>query len=127
MTNHYHLQIRSKEASLSKVMSLINKRYANYYNIKYKLSGHVFEKRFYDKLIEGKEGMLAVSRYIHLNPVEAKMVKKPEDYPWSSYLLFNNQHIPPPSFMKVEHILDYYLGTEEEKRETYCLSLNSSQ
>ena len=120
MTNHYHLQIRSKEATLSKVMSLINKRYANYYNIKYKLSGHVFEKRFYDKLIEDKEGMLAVSRYIHLNPVEAKMVKKPEDYPWSSYLFFNNHHIPPPAFMSVEHILDYYLGTEEEKRERYC-------
>ena len=56
----------------------------------------MFEKRFYDKLIEDKEGMLAVSRYIHLNPVEAKMVKKPEDYPWSSYLLFHNHHIPPP-------------------------------
>ncbi len=116
MTNHYHLQIRSKEASLSKVMALINKRYANYYNIKYKLSGHVFEKRFYDKLIEDKEGMLAVSRYIHLNPVEAKMVKKPEDYPWSSYLLFHNHRISPPAFMSVEHILGYYLGTEEEKR-----------
>ena len=47
MTNHFHLQMRSQEAPLSKVMSLINKRYANYYNTRYRLTGHVFEKRFY--------------------------------------------------------------------------------
>jgi putative transposase len=72
MTNHYHLQIRSSETPLSKLMALINKRYANYYNTKYKLTGHVYEKRYYDKLIEGKEGMLEVSRYIHLNRVAAR-------------------------------------------------------
>ncbi|AGK55906.1 REP-associated tyrosine transposase [Bacillus sp. 1NLA3E] len=88
MTNHYHLQMRSKEISISKLMAFINKRYANYYNTKYRITGHVFEKRFYDSIIEDKEGMLEVSRYIHLNPVEAKMVKKPENYPWSSYYLF---------------------------------------
>ncbi len=62
MTNHFHLQICSKDASLSKIMSQINKRYANYYNTKYRITGHVFEKRFYDKLIDDKVGMLEVSR-----------------------------------------------------------------
>jgi putative transposase len=66
-------------------MALFNKRYANYYNTKYRLTGHVYESRFYDKMIADKEGMLEVSRYIHLNKVEAKMVRKPESYPWSSY------------------------------------------
>jgi putative transposase len=69
-------------------MALINKRYANYYNTKYRLTGHVYESRFYDKMIVDKEGMLEVSRYIHLNPVEAKMVRKPEYSPWSSYHFF---------------------------------------
>src|SRR5436309_9479662 len=82
MTNHYHLQIRSSEVPFSKLMSLINKRYANYYNTKYRLTGHVFEKRYYDQPIEDKQGMLEVSRYIHLNPVKAKMVMVPENYPW---------------------------------------------
>jgi len=63
--NHYHLQIRSPEISFAKLMAFINKRYANYYNTKYCLTGHVFEKRYYDKVIEDKEGMLEVSRYIH--------------------------------------------------------------
>lgn len=123
MTNHYHLQIRSPEVPLSKVMSLLNKRYANYYNTCYRLTGHVFEKRYFDKLIEDKEGMLDVSRYIHLNPVEARMVKKPESYPWSSYHLFKNPKIMQPSFMNVNHILDFYTGTIEQKRKLYCESL----
>lgn len=40
MTNHYHLQLRSKEVPISKVMGLINKRYSDYYNTKYCLTGH---------------------------------------------------------------------------------------
>jgi REP element-mobilizing transposase RayT len=120
MTNHYHLQLRTKELSLSKLMALINKRYANYYNTRYSLTGHVFEKRFYDSIIEDQNGMIKVSRYIHLNPVEAKMVKRPEHYPWSSYYLYMNPNAMHPRFMKVEAILDYYVGTLEERRRLYC-------
>ncbi|MCM3118443.1 transposase [Neobacillus sp. MER 74] len=123
MTNHYHLQIRSPEIPFSKLMSLLNKRYANYYNTKYRLTGHVYEKRYYDKVIEDKEGMLAVSRYIHLNPVEAKMVKQPEYYPWSSFYLYRYQSTVPLRFMKMDCLLDYYEGTLEQKREKYCKSL----
>lgn len=120
MTNHFHLQMRSQEQSISKVMSLINKRYANYYNTRYRLTGHVFEKRFYDNMIETKEGMLNVSRYIHLNPVEAKMVSRPELYPWSSCSLFYNSHIPnEPAYMNISSLLDYFPGIEEEKKRKY--------
>jgi putative transposase len=104
-------------------MALINKRYANYYNTKYRLTGHVYEKRFYDKLIEDKDGMLEVSRYIHLNPVEAKMVKKPEYYPWSSYHMFRYPQSVVPSYMKIDSILDYYAGTTDERKKKYCQSL----
>ena len=120
MTNHFHLQIRSQDASLSKIMSLINKRYANYYNTKYRITGHVFEKRFYDKLIDDKEGMLEVSRYIHLNPVAAKMVKHPENYPWSSYYLYKYAQSVSPHYLNLNRLLDYYEGTMEEKRQKYC-------
>lgn len=107
-------------------MSLINKRYANYYNTKYRLTGHVFEKRFFDKVIEDKEGMLEVSRYIHLNPVEARMVKKPEHYPWSSYQLFLESESIQPAFVNTERILDFYLGSVEEKKKKYCEFIEGS-
>jgi putative transposase len=123
MTNHYHLLIRSKDTTFSKLMGLINKRYANYYNTKYRLTGHVYEKRFYDKMIEDKAGMLEVSRYIHLNPVEAKMVRKPEYYPWSSYHFFKHPQAVVPSYMNIDSILNYYLGTVDERKEKYCQTL----
>ncbi len=124
MNNHYHLQMRSREFPLSKVMSLMNKRYANYYNTKYRLTGHVYEKHYYDKIIEDKEGMLGISRYIHLNPVEAKMTRKPEHYPWSSFYLFKYPNTLPPKFMNMDSLLDYYEGAVEQRREKYCKSLN---
>ncbi|WP_417168673.1 REP-associated tyrosine transposase [Terrihalobacillus insolitus] len=120
MNNHYHLQLCSKEVAISKLMALINKRYANYYNTKYRLTGHVYEKRFYDKVIDDKEGMLEVSRYIHLNPVEAKMVKLPEYYPWSSYIYYRNGNSSAPCYMNMNSLLDYYEGTTTQKREKYC-------
>ncbi|MCQ6280026.1 transposase [Bacillus sp. EB600] len=123
MTNHYHLQIRSPEVPFSKLMSLINKRYANYYNTKYRLTGHVFEKRYYDQFIEDKQGMLEISRYIHLNPVKAKMVQVPENNPWSSYYLFKYPNSIVPYLMNIHSLLDYYEGTIKQKREKYCSSL----
>ncbi|MEW9109042.1 MAG: transposase [Cytobacillus gottheilii] len=123
MTNHFHLQIRSQHVTLSKIMSLLNKRYATYYNTKYRITGHVFEKRFYDKVINGKKGMLEVSRYIHLNPVAAKMVKHPEHYPWSSFYLYHYAQSVPPSYLNLGHLLDFYEGTMEEKRRKYCRSI----
>lgn len=123
MTNHYHLQIRSQNVPFSRLMSLINKRYANYYNTKYRLTGHVYEKRYYDKIIEDKEGMLEVSRYIHLNPVEAKMIRQPENYPWSSFYLYKYPKSLPPKFMNMAILLAYYEGTKEQQREKYCQSV----
>ncbi|MEQ6389241.1 transposase [Bacillaceae bacterium S4-13-58] len=65
VTNHLHLQLTSPEHPISKIMSLVNKRYADYYNTKYKMTGHVYEKRYFDKIIPDPLAMLEVSRYIH--------------------------------------------------------------
>ncbi|SFB20093.1 MULTISPECIES: transposase [unclassified Bacillus (in: firmicutes)] len=120
MTNHFHLQLRSEETSLSKVMSLMNKRYANYYNTKYHLTGHVFEKRYFAKIIDNYMGMIEVSRYIHLNPVEAGMVKRPENYPWSSYKFYCYPNHFQPGYLNTAEVLKLFEGTVEEKRIAYC-------
>ncbi|WP_449280321.1 transposase [Lentibacillus juripiscarius] len=117
MTNHFHLQIRSKEQPLSKVMSLINKQYADYYNTKNKVTGHVFEKRYYDRLAESKLAMLKVSRYIHLNPVDASMVTNAQSYQWSSYWYY--MHTSTHGLLNTAIILDCFPGNEWEKRRRY--------
>ncbi|MCM3727281.1 transposase [Neobacillus cucumis] len=79
-----HLQLKTLETPLSIIMKNLNTKYAKYFNKKYEFTGHVFEKRYGDELLNSREYEIDVSKYIHLNPVEAGMVSSPEDYPWSS-------------------------------------------
>ncbi|MGQ4669008.1 transposase [Metabacillus halosaccharovorans] len=125
MTNHYHFMLRSKEHSISKIMSLVNKRYADYYNTKYRLNGHLFEKRFFSKEVSDDDGILQVSRYIHRNPLEANMVKILEEYPWSSYPLYMKLNMNIPPYANRQIVLRYFGGSEEEKGlkyKDYCLN-----
>lgn len=119
MTNHFHLLLRSQEQPISNVMALINKRYANYFNTKNNFTGHVFEQRYFDKIVSSEYSMLKVSRYIHLNPLEAGMVNKPEEYPWSSYRLLigsaSNNKLP----LNLNAIFEIFSGTDLEKRNKY--------
>ena len=85
MSNHYHLLIETSQANLSRIMQNINTAYTTYHNVKYKRNGHLFQGRYKSIVVEKERYYLELSRYIHLNPVRAKMVKKPEGYQWSSY------------------------------------------
>ena len=76
MTNHFHLSIETYDKELWKKMHKLLLTYSANYNIKYKLTGHLFENRYTAQLIEDERYFLEVSRYIHLNPVRARMVRK---------------------------------------------------
>lgn len=88
MTNHVHLQLKTKEIDLSKIMKKINQSYTRYFNNKYNYVGHLFQGRYFAELIIDDAQMLSTSRYIHLNPIRAKMVSRPSDYEWSSYSMY---------------------------------------
>ena len=85
MPNHVHLLIKTDTKSISYFMRRLSSMYALYFNNKYNNIGHLFQGKFYDNLITNDIEMLVVSKYIHLNPVKAKMVKLPQQYKWSSY------------------------------------------
>lgn len=85
MGNHYHLIVETPNANLSAFVHAVNSAYTTYFNIKRKRAGHLFQGRFKSILIEKDRYLLELSRYIHLNPVRADIVEKPEDYPYSSY------------------------------------------
>lgn len=88
MNNHYHLILETPAGNLSKVMHYLNTSYAVYFNSKYKRAGPVYQGRFKAILVEQDEYLHYLSRYIHLNPVRAGIVKSPEEYKWSSYRYF---------------------------------------
>ncbi len=88
MPNHYHILVETPQPNLSVAMQWLNVSYAGYYNKKHQRSGHLFQGRYKAMLIDADKYLKHLSRYIHLNPVRAKLVIKPVEYPWSSYSAF---------------------------------------
>lgn len=110
MTNHYHLLIRSPEVPLSKIMSIVNRRYSDYYKKRYHYTGQLYESRFYSELVSTPMSMLRVSRYIHRNPINTKtpMVNEIEEYPYSSYPIFKTANYNPYSFVNINPLIECF-------------------
>ena len=85
MDNHYHLLIETPEANLSTGMRQVNGIYTQRYNRHHKRVGHLLQGRFKAILVDRDNYLLELCRYVVLNPVRAKMVKRLQDYRWSSY------------------------------------------
>lgn len=85
MPNHYHILIRTLLPNLSCGMQYLSGVYTYHYNHKYKKDGALFRGRYKATLVDAENYLLRVSRYIHLNPVKARLAKKPSKYKWSSY------------------------------------------
>jgi len=88
MDNHYHLLMETPKANLSKIMQNINTSYTVYINRKYGRTGHLFQGRFKAIIVDKDGYLVALSRYIHLNPGRAGLVKVPGEYRWTSYRAF---------------------------------------
>ena len=94
MTNHFHLVFETPEANCSKFMQSLSTAYTVYYNRRHGRHGHLLDGRFKAKLVDGDDYLLVLSRYVHLNPVQAGPMKdKPigeriealRAWRWSSY------------------------------------------
>ena len=85
MSNHYHLLVQTPEANLSRCMRHINGLYTQYFNRTYKSDGQLFRGRYKSIVIDGDSYLLELVRYIHRNPLHAGLVKRLEDYSWSSH------------------------------------------
>jgi putative transposase len=114
MGNHYHLLLETPRGNLSKILHHINGAYTTYFNVKRGRFGHLFQGRFKGILVEKDAYCKELSRYIHLNPVRAGLVKNPSEYPWSSYRYYIGRE-KKPEWLTTEMILSDF-GSEERKR-----------
>lgn len=85
MPNHYHLLIETPLGNLSRSMRHINGVYTQRHNKKWKRDGHIFRGRYKAILVEDDAYLVELLRYIHLNPVKARLALRPQDYSWSSH------------------------------------------
>lgn len=88
MPNHYHLLMRSGRESISTLMRRLQTGYALYYNRRHKKAGYLFQNRFKSILCDEETYFLELVRYIHLNPLRAKIVndlRGLDEYRWSGH------------------------------------------
>jgi REP element-mobilizing transposase RayT len=95
MTNHVHLLIQVSDVPVGRVMLRVASQYARRVQSHLQTTGHLFERRFHDKLIDADEYLVTLLRYIHANPVVAKMVTSLDQYPWSSHHAYAGGRCPP--------------------------------
>ncbi len=95
MTNHMHLALQVGDIPLSHIMQGLVGRYTRWINWRKSRSGHLFQGRYKAVLVDADAYLCELVRYIHLNPVRAKMVDGPGEYPWSSHRAYcGNETIP---------------------------------
>jgi len=86
MTNHIHLLLTpGSSQDCIALMRDLGQRYVQYFNRRYERSGTLWEGRYRSCITESARYVLACYRYIELNPVRARMVQRPREYPWSSH------------------------------------------
>ena len=106
MDTHFHLLIESRKSNLSEYMRRVLTAYAVWFNKRHHTRGHIFAGRFKSIVVERGDYLVAVSRYIHRNPVEASIVKIAEDYAWSSMRIYTGKS--EPGFVYSREILAWF-------------------
>jgi REP element-mobilizing transposase RayT len=88
MSNHVHLLIERQVNAVGRIMQRLLTGYAQYYNRRYRRVGHLLQDRYKSILCQSDRYLSELVRYIHLNPVRARMVDQPEDYAYSSHRVY---------------------------------------
>jgi len=112
MPTHFHLLLESTDRpALSEFMRRLLTAYTIYFNRHHKRHGHLFQGRFKSYLVDKANYLLALSRYIHLNPVKEKIVKDPGQYRGSSLKYYIRGEAP--SFLFTRETLNYFKGNRK--------------
>lgn len=127
MGNHVHLLIKEDLEPLEQVFKRIGGRFVYWYNIKYRRVGHLFQDRFKSEPVDSEEYFLAVLRYIHQNPVKAKICKTVDLYPFSSYSEYVNRRV----FVDTDFVFDIisredFIEINNQTIEPNCLEVNDA-
>jgi REP element-mobilizing transposase RayT/DNA-binding CsgD family transcriptional regulator len=94
MSNHFHLLVETELENLSLFMKQINSNYAIYFNKKTKRTGHFWQGRFYSRYIANETYYYTLIRYIEQNPIEAGIVSKVGEYPYTLGSVIMNKNKP---------------------------------
>lgn len=104
MDNHVHILIQELEDDISTIIKRLSASYVLWYNNKYERCGHLFQERFKSEPVESDPYFMVALRYIHQNPLEARICQEIIDYKWTSY----KEYIKEPIIVNTELCLSIF-------------------
>ena len=117
LTNHIHLAIQVGTISLSRIIQNLSFRYTRWVNRRQGRSGHLFQGRYKSVLVDADTYLLELVAYIHLNPVRAGMVERPDHYPWSSHRAYLGHETIP--WLSPDYVLARFSANLEQARRLF--------
>ncbi len=120
MPNHFHLLLATGKRPVFKVLHSVLFRYASYFNRTHRRSGHLFQNRYKSVLCERDQYFRELVRYIHLNPIRARLVSDMrglDHYPWSGHAVLMGEREAP--WQDAETVLSLFGDREEPARRAY--------
>lgn len=122
MPNHIHLLVERQQDAISRVMHRVLTGYSRYFNRKNGRVGHSFQKRYKAILCQSDQYLAELIRYIHLNPVRAKMVSNPAAFRYSSHRAYLG--MDKPWLVDVDPVLRHFGATKKLARERFEMFVN---
>lgn len=107
MDNHYHLLIHTPKGNLSRGMRHVNGVYTQVFNRSRRTDGPLFRGRYKAVVIEKENYLLELVRYIHLNPVNAGLCKRPSAHRWTSHAAYLKKK-QRPAWLEVDDVLSHF-------------------
>ena len=117
MTNHIHLLIERRADTVGRIMHRVLTGYSQYYNRRYQRVGHLLQGRHKAILCQSDRYLGELVRYIHLNPVRAKIVDQPEQYQYSGHRAYLG--LEPAGIVDVDPVLRHFGAKKSLAREAY--------
>jgi putative transposase len=118
MSNHVHLLIERQAHSVGRIMHRLLTGYSQYYNRRYHRSGHLFQGRHRAILCQSDRYLAELVRYIHLNPVRARIVEQPEQYHYSGHRAYLG--LDTATLVDVDPVLRHFGSKKNEARLRYA-------
>ena len=118
LPNHYHLLIETPQGQLSRALRHLDGLYTQRYNRAHRTDGPLFRGRYKAILVDADSYLLQLVRYIHLNPVEARLVRDASLHPWTSHR-FYLEPSRPPVLLTTDAVLARFAHNRTEARKRY--------
>ena len=125
LDNHFHVSLRTHRANLSKAMQWLQTSYSVYFNLRHEASGHLFAGRYKSILVENERYLIALSCYVHLNPVKVGLVKDARSYRWSSCRAYTDSRAN-HNWLSTGVILDLFGRQRRKQKMMYRKALKES-